>query len=98
MEAIVLAGGMGTRLLPVVADVPKCMAPVAGNPFIHYLLLALEKAGFSNVVLSLGYKHEIVESWLEKYNTSLNIKTSVEDSPLGTGGAVKFSLSKTTQQ
>ena len=97
MEAIVLAGGMGTRLHSVVSDVPKCMAPVAGNPFLYYLMTTLEKSGFKHVILSLGYKHEIIESWLESYETSMSISQVVEDTPLGTGGAVKLALTKSTQ-
>ena len=97
MEAVILAGGMGTRLQSVVADVPKCMAPVAGKPFLYYLLTTLETAGFKHVILALGYKHEITEAWLADYETSLNITTIVEDMPLGTGGAVKPALSKATQ-
>jgi D-glycero-alpha-D-manno-heptose 1-phosphate guanylyltransferase len=97
MEAVVLAGGMGTRLQSVVRDVPKCMAPVAGKPFLHYLLTALETAGFRHVVLSLGYKHEVIEDWIAGYRTSLKISFVVEKEPLGTGGAVKWALTKATQ-
>ena len=97
MEAIILAGGQGTRLQSVVADVPKCMAPVAGKPFLYYLLTMLEASGFRHVILALGYKHETVETWLDSYETSLNITTIIEDTPLGTGGAVKSALSKATQ-
>ena len=97
MEAIILAGGAGTRLLSVVADVPKCMAPVAGKPFLYYLLTTLETAGFQHIILALGYKHEIIEAWLNDYETSLKITSLVEDTPLGTGGAVKSALSRATQ-
>jgi len=97
MEAIVLAGGKGTRLQSVVADVPKCMAPVAGKPFLYYLLSTLETAGFSRVILALGYMHEAIEAWIDRYETSLTITPVVEDTPLGTGGAVKLALSKATQ-
>jgi len=97
MEAIILAGGMGTRLLSVVSDVPKCMAPVAGKPFLYYLLTELETSGFQNVILALGYKHETIETWLKNYKTKLKIKTIVEDTPLGTGGAIKLALSHATK-
>jgi len=97
MEAVVLAGGMGTRLQSVVADVPKCMAPVAGKPFLYYLLTTLEAAGFRHVILALGYKHEVIETWLDNFATSLNITVVVEDTPLGTGGGVKLALSKANQ-
>lgn len=97
MEAIILSGGRGTRLQSVIADVPKCMAPVAGKPFLHYLLATLETAGFKHVILALGYMHEAIEAWLAAYETSLNITLLVEDTPLGTGGAVKKALSQATQ-
>ena len=94
MEAVILAGGMGTRLQSVVSDVPKCMAPVAGHPFLHYLLETLEKAGFTHIILSLGYKHEVIEAWIRTYPTSMKISSVIEDHPLFTGGAVKLALSK----
>ena len=97
VEAIILAGGQGTRLLSVVSDVPKCMAPVAGKPFLHYLLSNLETAGFQHVILALGYKHEKIEMWLNDYKTSLKITSVAEDTPLGTGGAVKLAMSQATQ-
>ena len=94
MEAIILAGGMGTRLQSVVADVPKCMAPVAGKPFIYYIFDALEKAGFTHIILSLGYKHEVVEEWVKNCAASMKVSFVVEETPLGTGGGVKFALSR----
>ena len=97
MEAIILAGGMGTRLQSIVADVPKCMAPVVGKPFLYYLINALETAGFTHVILSLGYKHEIIKSWIADYDTLMDVTLVVEDTPLGTGGAVKLALSKAKQ-
>ncbi|MDR1202769.1 MAG: nucleotidyltransferase family protein [Tannerellaceae bacterium] len=94
MEAIILAGGMGTRLQSVVSDVPKCMAPVAGKPFLYYLLATLEKAGFDHLILSLGYKHEVIEEWLDTLSFSMQISFVIEKEPLGTGGAVKYALSQ----
>ena len=63
-EGIVLAGGLGTRLRSVVSDLPKCMAPVAGRPFLYYLLKYMEVRRFTRVVLALGYMHESVQRWL----------------------------------
>ena len=97
MEAIVLAGGMGTRLQSVVSDVPKCMAQVAGKPFLYYLLTTLEIRGFKHVILSLGYKYEVIKTWIENFETSIKIKCVIEDTLLGTGGAVKLALSKAEQ-
>lgn len=94
MECIILAGGMGTRLQSVVSDVPKCMAPVAGHPFLYYLLTSLTEAGFNHIILSLGYKHAVIEEWLRTNHFSADISTVAEETPLGTGGAVKLALSK----
>ena len=70
------------------------MAPVAGYPFLHYLITTLIEAGFKHIILSLGYKHEIIEEWLGANRFSADISTVVEEVPLGTGGAVKLALSK----
>lgn len=87
-EAIVLAGGFGTRLRSVVNDVPKPMAPVAGRPFLCHLLDALNKEGYEHVVLATGYLHEKVEDYFgNKYN-GITIDYAVEHKPLGTGGAI----------
>lgn len=90
MECIILAGGLGTRLQSIVSDLPKCMASVAGKPFLHYLLTSLEQKGFNHVILSLGYKHEMVIEWLKTFNTKLKVSWVVEQEPLGTGGALRF--------
>ena len=95
-ECIVLAGGLGTRLRGTVDDVPKCMAPVAGRPFLHYLFDYLERNGFSRVVLSLGYMHETVERWAASQVRPFRIAASVEPTPLGTGGAIALAAEKTT--
>lgn len=92
MEAIILAGGMGTRLRSVVSDMPKSMAPVAGNPFLFYLLQSMESAGFDHIILAVGYKHEVIEDWLSTYQTSVRISLVLEEEPLGTGGAVRYAL------
>jgi len=94
MEAVVLAGGMGTRLRSAVPDLPKCMAPVAGRPFLAWLLDDLEAAGFGHVILSLGYRHEAIESWVADRNNQARIDCVVEAEPLGTGGGVRLALQK----
>ena len=98
MEAIILAGGLGTRLRSVVSDLPKCMAPVAEHPFLHYLLEYLSKENITHVILSLGYKHELVEAWIALYQWPLRISYSIEEEPLGTGGAVKLALGLATEE
>lgn len=92
--AIILAGGLGTRLKEAVPDLPKCMAVVAGEPFIVHVIRYLLSQGIENFIISLGYKAEILTSFLdEKFNT-LNIEYSIEQEPLGTGGAIQFACEK----
>jgi len=87
--AIILAGGLGTRLRSVVSDVPKPMAPINGKPFLYYLLNFLEKNKIRQVVLSVGYKKEIITKYFGSKFGSINILYSNEDYPLGTGGAIR---------
>lgn len=93
-EAIILAGGLGTRLRSVVSDVPKCMAPVNGIPFINFIISYLKNEGTERFILSLGYKSEIVIEYVNKTFPSLEIEYVIEDKPLGTGGAIKLACSK----
>lgn len=97
MEAIVLAGGFGTRLRQVVADVPKPMAPVAGRPFLEILLGSLAKKGFSRVVLSLGFMAEKISGHFGPRFAGLDIAYVVEDMPLGTGGATRLAATACSQ-
>ncbi|GAB4091734.1 HAD-IIIA family hydrolase [Flaviaesturariibacter terrae] len=91
-EAIILAGGLGTRLQAAVPDLPKCLAPVAGRPFLGYVIDNLRRQGIGRFVFSLGYKSELVVAYLEKNYPTLSYVTVVEDEPLGTGGAIAFAL------
>ena len=92
MQAIILAGGMGTRLKEVVSDVPKPMAPIGDKPFLAILLDFLKSQGFSRIILSVGYLgHHISDYFGNKY-LNMDILYSYEDSPLGTGGAIKEAL------
>lgn len=97
MEAIVLAGGLGTRLREVLPDLPKPMAPVAGQPFLALVLRGLARAGFTRVVLSVGYKAEVIEAHFGKSFAGVELAYEVEESPLGTGGAVRQSLTRCTE-
>ncbi len=91
-EAIILAGGLGTRLRSVVPDLPKCMAPVNEKPFLTYVINHLQSEGITHFIFSLGYKNEAIIAFLEKDFPSLLFKTCIEEEPLGTGGAVKKAL------
>lgn len=87
-EAIILAGGFGTRLSHVVSDVPKPMAPVYGKPFLTYLIDRLIDAGIRRVILATGYKHECIESYFGTSYRGIEIVYSQETTPLFTGGAL----------
>lgn len=91
-EAIVLAGGFGTRLKSVVSDVPKPMAPVEGRPFLTYLFDRLGRQDYSHVVLSTGYMHEKIEDFFGHEYHGITIDYAHELTPLGTGGAMVNAL------
>src|SRR5258708_23714306 len=93
-EAIILAGGLGTRLRDTVPDLPKCMATVAGRPFLFYVINYLRSQGVEKFIFSLGYMHEAIEEYLKDQFSTLNYQCSIEDEPLGTGGAIQLALSK----
>ncbi|MDI6527823.1 nucleotidyltransferase family protein [Pseudomonas otitidis] len=97
-EAIILAGGFGTRLRELVPDLPKPMAPVAGQPFIEIVLRSLAAKGFSRVVLSLGYMAEKISNYFGSNFEGMDIHYAVEDQPLGTGGAVRLALTQCTRE
>ena len=91
-EAIILAGGLGTRLRAAVPDLPKCMAPVAGRPFLYYLIKYFEKQGINRFIFSLGYMHEAIQAFLQNEfqdHSGARYVCEIEDEPLGTGGAVR---------
>jgi D-glycero-alpha-D-manno-heptose 1-phosphate guanylyltransferase len=90
MQAIVLAGGFGTRLRGVVPDLPKPLAPVAGRPFLAILLGQLRAQGFTSVVLSVGYRHEMIRDAFGERSDGMALAYAVEDRPLGTGGAIRL--------
>src|SRR5690606_10455024 len=94
MEVIVLAGGLGTRLRGVVDDVPKCMARVAGKPFLEHIFQYLESQFSDHVILSLGYKHEIVIDWLRGKAFTFKVRWVIEKEPLGTGGGLQLAVNK----
>jgi D-glycero-alpha-D-manno-heptose 1-phosphate guanylyltransferase len=88
IPAIVLAGGLGTRLRSVISDLPKPMAPVCDRPFLHYIFQYLAKQGITEVILSVGYKSETIRDFFGEKYADINIRYAVEDEPLGTGGGI----------
>ena len=98
MEAIILAGGFGTRLKHVVSDVPKPMAPINDKPFLEYIFEDLNKKGVTHVVLAVGYMKEKIEEYFKYQYKNIEISYSEENSPLGTGGAIKKAVSKCREE
>lgn len=92
-EAMILAGGLGTRLRPLVAEVPKVLAPIQGVPFLQYLLAYLYQQGVQRVILSLGYMAEKVTEWLALRAWPFQVVPCIEPEPLGTGGAIAYAFS-----
>jgi D-glycero-alpha-D-manno-heptose 1-phosphate guanylyltransferase len=92
-EAIILAGGLGTRLRDVVPDLPKCMAPVNGKPFISFVIRHLQQQGITRFIFSLGYRSDAFTEYLSTVLDSDSFESVIEKEPLGTGGAIQFALS-----
>lgn len=91
-EAIILAGGFGTRLQTVISDVPKPMAPVNGQPFLNYQLNYLKHFGIKHAILSVGYLHENITSYYKNNFNGISIEYSIEENPLGTGGGIRKAI------
>ena len=89
-EAIILAGGLGTRLRGIIPDLPKCMAPVNGKPFIGYVINHLKQQGVERFIFSLGYKHDHFTDYLSEQLLPGQFVLCIEEEPLGTGGAIKY--------
>jgi D-glycero-alpha-D-manno-heptose 1-phosphate guanylyltransferase len=94
MEAILLAGGRGTRLQQVLPNVVKPMAPVGGRPFLELLLLRLRANGFTRVILSLGYRADSIRDHFGNNFAGMEIVYVVEETPLGTGGGIRLAMAK----
>ncbi len=97
MEAIVLAGGLGTRLASRLQGLPKPMAPVAGRPFLEILLLQLHRAGCTRAILSVGHLHEVIQNHFGSSFQGMQVDYAIETSPLGTGGAIRLALEQATE-
>lgn len=87
-EAIILAGGFGTRLRSVVQDIPKPMAPIGDIPFLEILMDRLVRQGIEHIVLAVGYKYEVIEDYFGSNYEEAQISYAIEKEPLGTGGAI----------
>lgn len=99
LQALVLAGGLGTRLRDVIKDCPKPMAPVNGKPFLEYQLAFLKKNGIQDIVLSTGYMSEKIEEHFGSGKThGVSITYVKEKESLGTGGAIKNAVNMLEKQ
>lgn len=96
-EAIVLAGGLGTRLQEAVPGLPKCMAPVNGKPFIAYVIRHLLQQGITHFIFSLGYQSEAFLGFLSEELPAGAYDIVAEEEPLGTGGAIQYAAQKAQQ-
>jgi D-glycero-alpha-D-manno-heptose 1-phosphate guanylyltransferase len=98
MEAIVLAGGLGTRLAARLSNVPKPMAPVAGRPFLEILMSQLARAGCTRAVLSVGHLYAVIQNHFGAAFHGMQVDYAIEDAPLGTGGAIRAALRETRDE
>ena len=89
MKAIILAGGRGKRLRPITDYVPKPLIPIKNIPIIEWQIKYLKKAGISEIIICSGYKSDMIENYLNNKKLGIKITFSIENKPLGTGGAIK---------
>ncbi|EAI8485295.1 D-glycero-D-manno-heptose 1-phosphate guanosyltransferase [Campylobacter jejuni] len=92
MQAIILCGGLGTRLKSVIKNIPKPMAPINDKPFLEFIFEYLKKQGIKEVILAVSYKYEVMQEYFKDEFLGIKIKYSIEKEPLGTGGAIKEAL------
>ncbi len=95
-EAIILAGGFGTRLKSVVNDVPKPMAPINNEPFLNYVFDYLKHYQIEHVVLSTGYLSEKIVEYYKTVYKGIKVSYAKEETPLGTGGGIRLAMTKCT--
>ncbi len=91
--AIILAGGMGTRLKTIISDLPKPMAPIMNVPFLTYQLNYLKHFGIKKVIFSVGYLSEKIIAHYNQSFENISIEYSIEKNPLGTGGGIRMAMS-----
>ncbi len=96
--AIILAGGLGTRLRPLTNTIPKPLVPILGKPLLHHIITNLKKHNVKNIILSIGYKADIIQNYFgDGSQLGVNISYCVENEPLGTGGAIKEAAKNLTE-
>ncbi|RTJ15512.1 D-glycero-D-manno-heptose 1-phosphate guanosyltransferase [Campylobacter jejuni] len=92
MQAIILCGGLGTRLKSVIKDIPKPMAPINNKPFLEFIFEYLKKQGVKEIILAVSYKYEAIQEYFKDEFLGIKIKYSIEKELLGTGGAINEAL------
>lgn len=98
MKAVILAGGLGTRLRPLTNDTPKPLLPINQKPIIEHAILNFKKHGILDIVLSVGYKADKIKEYFgDGSKWGVNIDYCVENEPLGTGGAIKKAVEGATE-
>lgn len=95
VPALILAGGLGTRLRGALPGLPKALAPLHGRPFLAYLLDRLEAGGVREVILCTGYRAEQISAVFGRRYRGLSVRYSLEPRPLGTAGALRLALAQT---
>ena len=99
MKAIILAGGRGKRLRPITDKIPKPLIPINNKPLIEHTIKYLKKYGITEIIISSGYKSNLIEKFLKKKkNFGCEIIFSTEKTPLGTGGAIKKALKHVNEE
>lgn len=94
-EAVILAGGFGTRLKEISGDIPKPMVPVNGKPFLYYIFDKLESSRCTKILLSIHYRSDyIIEKIKKDMPTKIPIEFIIEKKPLGTGGALRLASNR----
>src|SRR5277367_5218969 len=91
-DVVILAGGTGLRLKSVTGETPKPMAKIGERPFLALLLHQLGRQGFVRIILSVGQKQQMIREHFGDKTSGLQLFYSVEQSPLGTGGALRQSV------
>jgi len=97
VEAIILAGGMGTRLRRILPDCPKPMALIGGRPFLELIIEKLATKGFNRIILSLGYLAEVIQSYFGSHFCGVALSYVVEKQPLGTGGGMRLAMQESSE-
>ena len=92
MQAIILCGGLGTRLKSVIKDIPKPMAPINDKPFLEFIFEYLKKQGVKEIILAVSHKYEVIQEYFKDEFLGIKITYSIEKELLGTGGAIKEAL------